>query len=181
MFLIPLTPVYVRSCIFLKVRWVWMQTEAPFLRGGPRDANARCTKRGEEIQSRILQTPQDHAFSIFQHEIDASFQAHFGSKQAQNPFQWQLKTENDASKSIAKQRDCFRLDGKWIGFQSLKSQVKSNWFRDLRSCISSSFGAKPTPYAIMHWISTFFYVVQVIKCFSLPLGLQPWVVPHERG
>ena len=89
-----------------------MQTEAPFLRGGPRDANARCTKRGEEIQSRILQTPQDHAFSIFQHEIDASFQAHFGSKQAQNPFQWQLKTENDASKSIAKQRDCFRLDGK---------------------------------------------------------------------
>ena len=75
-----------------------MQTEAPFLRGGPRDANARCTKRGEEIQSRILQTPQDHAFSIFQHAMDVSFQAHFGSKQAQNPFQWQLKKIMQASR-----------------------------------------------------------------------------------
>ena len=33
----------------------------------------------------------------------------------------------------------------------------------------------------MHWISAFFYVVQVIKCFSISLGLQPWAVPHERG
>ena len=98
---------------FLKVRWVWIlsnhfgwnifwtavfdklgksqyvpinfRTEAPFLRGGPRDANPRCTKRGEEIhkegrrQSRILQAPQDHAFSM--RLIHASFRAHFGSKQ----------------------------------------------------------------------------------------------------
>ena len=74
-----------------------MQTEAPFLRGGPRDANARCTeRRGNPKQN--LQTPQDHAFSIFQHEIDASFQAHVGSKQAQNPFQWQLKKMTQASR-----------------------------------------------------------------------------------
>lgn len=68
------------------------------------------------------------------------------------PFAMAAK-ENDASKSIAKQRDCFRLDGKWIGFQSRKSQVKSNWFRDLRSCIS--FGAKPTPCIESPHFSTF--------------------------
>ncbi len=119
-FLIPPTPVYIRSCSrifliqcrsffgFLKVRWVWIlsnhfgwnifwtavfdklgksqyvpinfRTEAPFLRG-PRDANPRCTKRGEEIHKAEGKAESYSAGPCFQHEIHASCPAHFGSKQ----------------------------------------------------------------------------------------------------